>query len=576
MDGTSRVTLFSTGIGRLGHVQIDYKSANKKIFHHAARENEMGEGLEEESTGDVVAGNYIDFNEEHASADDYDFQYNIHEDDRDLDDYADNNYNEDIYFGGAFDGNTGWRIDATANHDALKRRKKRNLDEEVDGRLYWIDLELRRIEGADFDGGNRRVIVRDMGHNMATGLVVIGGWLLWSSNEKLIERVNKTSGEGREVFYESQHEVSLLASSSSSIRGARCPAGACSHFCMEEEGTELVEVENMWRCSCPLGMQLQEDAVTCKQPNKCSSNQFTCVSNGLCIDILWRCDRHPDCLDKSDEVGCLNCTDGRCGINHCVDDFQCENKEKCLEKSLVCDSKPHCSDGSDEKNCLMTKSSTFSTASYVVGLGLTAVAVVVASSLTLLIFVCRRKSRKLITASKDNVVMVANATTHSFSIPDSNMQLLGEFPESCHCPNRSEFSFMGKPDGSSCYDRDHLTGASSTTGSELTRSMYDPPPSLISQQSESTHYSNKKRRKRHKKQPGPTTCGSTCTEDVSAVYHMPPPTPISAFIAAPSVDGSDTTSFMHHPHPPPAPPSSFRCLTEEYDDDDDVDKQSLK
>lgn len=33
----------------------------------------------------------------------------------------------------------------------------------------------------------------------------------------------------------------------------------------------------------------------------CRSDQFTC-NNQDCIPGVWRCDGHPDCLDKSDET----------------------------------------------------------------------------------------------------------------------------------------------------------------------------------------------------------------------------------------------------------------------------------
>ena len=35
----------------------------------------------------------------------------------------------------------------------------------------------------------------------------------------------------------------------------------------------------------------------------CSEDQFTC-DNGLCIDILDRCNSRPDCFDLSDEFQC--------------------------------------------------------------------------------------------------------------------------------------------------------------------------------------------------------------------------------------------------------------------------------
>lgn len=37
--------------------------------------------------------------------------------------------------------------------------------------------------------------------------------------------------------------------------------------------------------------------------SRCMDSEFTC-KNGLCIDIINRCDSHPDCDDKSDEFGC--------------------------------------------------------------------------------------------------------------------------------------------------------------------------------------------------------------------------------------------------------------------------------
>ena len=35
----------------------------------------------------------------------------------------------------------------------------------------------------------------------------------------------------------------------------------------------------------------------------CKDDEFAC-SNGLCIDIVKRCDSKTDCRDKSDEFGC--------------------------------------------------------------------------------------------------------------------------------------------------------------------------------------------------------------------------------------------------------------------------------
>lgn len=38
--------------------------------------------------------------------------------------------------------------------------------------------------------------------------------------------------------------------------------------------------------------------------SKCNiTDEFTCT-NGDCIDEVYRCDKHPDCRDGSDEVNC--------------------------------------------------------------------------------------------------------------------------------------------------------------------------------------------------------------------------------------------------------------------------------
>lgn len=36
----------------------------------------------------------------------------------------------------------------------------------------------------------------------------------------------------------------------------------------------------------------------------CSTNEFTCVSDGHCIDVNYKCDGAMDCIDNSDELDC--------------------------------------------------------------------------------------------------------------------------------------------------------------------------------------------------------------------------------------------------------------------------------
>ncbi|XP_059560178.1 low-density lipoprotein receptor-related protein 2 [Myotis daubentonii] len=117
----------------------------------------------------------------------------------------------------------------------------------------------------------------------------------------------------------------------------------------------------------------------------CSGNDFIC-NDGQCIPDSYRCDRHNDCGDYSDERNCLyptcnqnqfTCQNGFCiyktyvcdGVNDCRDDsdelehlchvpettcpphqFKCDNGN-CIEMVKVCNHLDDCSDNSDEKGC---------------------------------------------------------------------------------------------------------------------------------------------------------------------------------------------------------------------------------
>ncbi|RXN37773.1 low-density lipo receptor-related 8-like protein [Labeo rohita] len=122
---------------------------------------------------------------------------------------------------------------------------------------------------------------------------------------------------------------------------------------------------------------------------QCGAGEFRC-SSGECVKLAWRCDRDPDCKDKSDEADCplltcrpdeFQCGDGSCihGIKQCnkihdcldkSDEAGCVNATKCegplkflcrngecIDGSKVCDNVKDCKDRSDEpkKECSLNE-----------------------------------------------------------------------------------------------------------------------------------------------------------------------------------------------------------------------------
>ena len=97
-------------------------------------------------------------------------------------------------------------------------------------------------------------------------------------------------------------------------------------------------------CSCANGSFVCSKLSTKECQQDCSLiNEFQCTTSKECIPKTWKCDKVPDCADKSDEQNCVyECSNQT--------SFTCTNGQ-CLNMTKRCDGVPNCRDGSDELNC---------------------------------------------------------------------------------------------------------------------------------------------------------------------------------------------------------------------------------
>ncbi|KAF3850624.1 hypothetical protein F7725_012396 [Dissostichus mawsoni] len=73
------------------------------------------------------------------------------------------------------------------------------------------------------------------------------------------------------------------------------------------------------------------------------ADQFQCAHGKKCIEKQQLCDGVSQCQDRSDELLCLERSQG------C--DHRCDDQTRCLPRTFLCDGERDCEDGTDEDNC---------------------------------------------------------------------------------------------------------------------------------------------------------------------------------------------------------------------------------
>uniref|UniRef100_A0AAR2L8K8 EGF-like domain-containing protein n=1 Tax=Pygocentrus nattereri TaxID=42514 RepID=A0AAR2L8K8_PYGNA len=142
----------------------------------------------------------------------------------------------------------------------------------------------------------------------------------------------------------------------------RCNASECVPKPWTCDGDpDCSDGSDEWAERC--GSEVVRPATPPGRRAECGAGAFRCGS-GECIKLAWRCDRDPDCKDKSDEADCplLTCRpdEFQCGDGSCIHATKCEGPLKflcrngeCIDGAKVCDNVKDCKDRSDEpkKEC---------------------------------------------------------------------------------------------------------------------------------------------------------------------------------------------------------------------------------
>lgn len=485
-------------------------------------------------------------------------------------------------------------------------------------RIYWADHQLKKIESADFYGGNREVLVDDNVHTVI-GLAMFGPYLYWiDKQQEFIERINIDTGTGRIQIQKRLSQLSDILSvegySQAQIDAHPCSDknGGCSHLCVAMDGGTR-------RCSCPDTLMLMRDEVTCAEPPTCGPEQFTCLSGTIdCIPAVWRCDGDAECKDESDEMNCpqcmqnqFRCKDGSCikksevcdGKAQCPDksdeqhcchpgEFECRKSSLCIDRVKECDGVEDCSDGSDEECDVgplgprVQPPGESATAQYTVGIVVGLITVMFI--LIFVVFACRRKHHHVPLDNSPDIILVSkplNPTpTPAAPTPPHTLSTRGK--SSSTCLTMSTMPPVGVP---LLYDRNHVTGASSSSSmaTQYPKETLNPPPSPVTDRSACTgmgdlyytstspstvrsfrHYRPRYHRPHHT-----TPCSTDVCEDSepysskryyspflelgydSDPFHPPPPTPRSHYLSDEMSCPPSPSTERSYFNPYPPPPS---------------------
>ncbi|XP_037825188.1 low-density lipoprotein receptor-related protein 6 [Lucilia sericata] len=461
------------------------------------------------------------------------------------------------------------------------------VDQQID-MIYYA--HGKRIDSMDINGKNKKILVST--HiSQVISIAALQGFVYWLDDKTGVERIT-INGEGRRAEMQRMPQITDIVAvwtpESKLFRNHTClhARTKCSHICIASAEGRSREV-----CSCPKNLMLLEDEQNCGALPACGPDHFTCAApvagggansdmNKDCIPASWRCDGQNDCPDKSDEVGCpscrpdqFSCQSGECidkalvcdGTTNCANghdeadcckrpgEFQCPINKLCISAALLCDGWDHCADGADESADICSQANTRRMApssdkkAFMILIVATMITIF---SIVYLLQFCRTRIGKNRNEPKDDQA--------SDPLSPSTLSKSQRVSKIASVADAVRMSTLNSRTSMNSYDRNHITGASSSTtnGSSMVAYPINPPPSPATRS---------RRPYRHYKiinqPPPPTPCSTDICDESDSNYTSKSNSNNSNGNTKLSSSSANANSCLQYgydsePYPPPPTPRS--------------------
>lgn len=247
-------------------------------------------------------------------------------------------------------------------------------------------------------------------------------------------------------------------------------------------------------------------------------------NSGECIDKSFVCDGTTHCPDGHDEAYC--CTPG---------EYQCTSNQVCISQSLLCDGWEHCAEGEDESNefCSINVRRTAAGSDKKIFIVILVVLVLLIFFIVYVLQICRSKIADTIREPKEDQ---ASAPLSPSAINGLRMNKITSVADAVRLTTLSRASMTRSMNS---YDRNNITGASSSTNGSLIGYPQNPPPSPAT--TSTIHHSHPYPYKHYKviNQAPPTTPCSTDVCESDSNY-----TPISVKSSKKSAESYNGNIYM--------------------------------